>query len=143
MATHSKLDRCPPVVSFDEESNREFEIPRVCRKDKRKLWITPDEIDDNFVKEKVRGMVEKKLTVLVGNNSDAIHQADTSCIEGDDDDYDSDQERKQLRESEEDILRHKQSLIVSHLLESIMDRPRREIRSFLTSRATIRFERVD
>lgn len=131
MGATSKLVKIPSAVSFHEENNMEFLIPRYRKKDKKKLWMTSKDIDSNFKKEKLRNLVEHKLTFLI-DSSEELSDVDTSCIEYNH--YDTCSEQK----SEEDILRHKKSLIIDNLLESIMERPKKEIRSFLTSHARVR-----
>lgn len=129
----------PSVVSFQEEYNQEVEIPRHRPEDKRTLWISHLEIRHNSFLVRVREMVEDKLVELFTNaNDDDISLLDMDCL----DENDGWQEQKyEEEESDEELLITKKTTIIEHLTESIMDRPRDEIYSFLSSKPTISFQK--
>lgn len=119
------------VVSIHEEKNKEVEIPRYDPKDKRKLWISKVEIHHNTMMEKIRGLVQQKLVELVMSDDDFFAGIEDVTVDLDDlDDYGQNEKKP---ETEEDILLAKKAKILQDLLNAIMELPKDEILSFLTS----------
>ena len=115
------------VVSIDEEKNKEIEIPLYDQKDKRKLWISKVEIRHNTMMEKIRGLVQVKLFELVAGDDDFFKGIEDATIEIEDTD------EQEKPESKEEILLAKKAQIIQDLHYAIMELPKDEILSFLTS----------
>jgi len=115
------------VVSIHEEKNMEVEIPRYDPKDKPKLWISKVEIHHNTMMEKIRGLVQIQLFEQVSNNDDFFKGIEDVTIDIDN------LEGQQKLETKEDILLAKKAQMLNDLLNAIMELPKEEILSFLTS----------
>jgi len=120
------------VVSFHEERNKIAEIPRVDPADKPNLWISKVEIHHNTMMTKIRGLVQEKLFELVAKDESFFNGIEDLPMELDD--MEVWQEQKKPRpETEEEILLAKKAQVLQDLLNAIMDLPKDEILSFLTS----------
>ena len=115
------------VVSIHEEKNMEVEIPRYDPKDKPKLWISKVEIHHNTMMIKIRGLVQVKLFEQVASNDDFFKGIEDVTI-----DLES-LDGQQKLESKEDIILAKKAQMLNDLLNAIMELPKDEILSFLTS----------
>jgi len=137
MVAPSRAAKTTAVVSIHEENNTEVEIPRIDPKDKPKLWISKLEIRHNTMMSKIRAMAQFKLLELVANDDDYFVGIDDIEIEIENENenvYDSFQEQKEQKpETKEYILLAKKAQILKNLLDAIMELPKEEIHSFLTT----------
>jgi len=115
------------VVSIHEEKNMEVEIPRYDPKDKPNLWISKVEIHHNTMMEKIRGLVQVKLFEQVASSDDFFKGIEDVTIDLENLDG------QQKLESKEDIILAKKAQMLNDLLNAIMELPKDEILSFLTS----------
>lgn len=120
------------VVSIHEEKNTEVEIPRIDPEDKPKLWISKVEIHHNAMMEKIRVLVQQKLFEEVANNDNFFEGIEDITL-GIEDDDSVQEEGEGKSESEEDIILKKKARILNKMLNEIMELPKDEIFSFLTS----------
>jgi len=129
MVAPSGAVKTTAVVSIHEEKNTEVEIPRIDPEDKAKLWMSKIEIRHNSMMAKIQGMVQEKIFELIAKNNDFFAGIENITLENDDDD----DQKQQKPETEEDILLAKKAQLLQSLLNAIMELPKEEIFTFLTS----------
>ncbi len=144
------------TVSFDEKNIEQVEVPRISRKYKARCWITKEEIRYNIMMNKVRGMVRAKLVKLLAKNDDFFvdeDETETDITESETETVDDDllegisrHNAGQIHQEEEERITQQRTIklarkdrILQHLLDSIMERSKEEIHSFLTSKCSITF----
>ena len=143
------------TVSFDENNIEQIEVPRISRKYKARCWITKEEIRYNIRMNKVRKMVRAKLVKLLAKNDEFFvdeDETETDITESETETADDDlleglsqQHGGQIHQEEERIKQQRtiklarKDRLLQHLLDSIMERSKEEIHSFLTSKCSITF----
>lgn len=144
------------TVSFDEKNIERVEVPRISRKYKARCWITKEEIRYNIMMNKVRGMVRAKLMKLLAQNDEFfvdedetesdITESETEAVDDDLLEGLSRQHGAEVHREEEERITQQRTIklarkdrILQHLLDSIMERSKEEIHSFLTSKCSITF----
>ena len=115
------------TVSIDEGKNKEVEIPRYDLRDKSKLWISKADIHHNTMMQKIRPLVQGKLYEMVSKDNDFFNGIEDAAIEIEE------VEGQPKPESEADILLAKKAQMLTDILNAIMELPKDEILTFLTS----------
>jgi hypothetical protein len=129
MVAPSGAVKTTAVVSIHEEKNTEVEIPRIDPEDKSKLWMSKIEIRHNSMMAKIQGMVQEKIFELIAKNDDFFAGIENITLENDD----VDDQKQQKPETDDDILLAKKAQLLQSLLNAIMELPKEEIFTFLTS----------
>lgn len=150
--------KIPRTVSFDEENNATFEIPRINEMFKAKCWLTKEEHEHNLMMNRIRYMVRKKLIVLMAKSEDFFESADeideTESETETESEFEDDllegfggEGHVQNKQQKEQLVTRKQKCMArkdrirEHLLDAIMERRNQDIHSFLTSKCSINFTR--
>ena len=145
----------PRRVSLRESKNEVFEIPRINERYKTKCWITREELEHNFMMSRVRKLVEEKLVKLLSKNEDFYELTDAADeteteTEGEEElldgllgkepstQYSQHNEGKVIKRG---LVSSRRERILQHLLDAIMERRKKDIHSFLTSKCSISFSR--
>ena len=156
--SYTKPKKSPRRVSLEESNNEVFEVARIHERYKTRCWITKEELEHNFMMNRVRNLVEQKLIKLLSKNDEffAITSDDTDDTEteteGEDELLDGLLGKElstttlQPQQHEEKAIKRglvpaRRDRILQHLCDSIMERQKRDIHSFLTSKCSISFSR--
>ena len=148
-------------VSFEDSKNKKIEVPRISKKYIKKCWFSAEEIQQNMMMQKIRRMVHEKLLKNLPEKDEYFIYDDVSDTEYESEEFGDSwhsQESKQSSHDEQEkshgdhvepellepkgkelLLTKKGARILEHLIEAVMDRPKEEIYSFLTSKCTISF----